>query len=144
MSDYRIEFKEPHYSKCSCHGAAMARLARIIYKNGDGYGFYYAVFTEEHHDKYADILVCLDPEWDKPKRLSFTYRLWRKDGNFVVHVIDGDDSIWSDGKPHLGRLHSRDETFAHPLIAEVWAISSQIWAEDEELRAFFECNPTRH
>lgn len=139
MSVIRIEFEPPHRSTCDCCGAATTRLTRFVYSDDAAYAVYYACLSDNHPDE-VQVAVSVGVWWDggtPADRTAFALRLWQDDEEFGVTVDDAADSPWHDIEL-LGRMLDRAEALEHPRLDDVFHITDHIFADDPEIKAFFE------
>ena len=131
----QIEFEEPQRSICECCGNTTTRLTRFVTRNGNAFAVYFVMFTEEHEDRSAAVMVGIgdwgDDTIPEEARLAFTFRLWLANDSYQVSMIDPDDSPWET--THLGRRLPREEALNHPLIQEVFDLSDHIVKCDQPL-----------
>jgi len=134
-----IEFEDPTIEKCSCCENTTVRLTRFVYQDNDAFAVYYVLFTEGHEDKIAHSLIGLG-EWGEEgtpeMRTAFAVDIWDNDDNWVVTVIDKDDSPWSH-VDFLGNIINREEALNHKWISDVFHITDHIVTEDRPVMEFF-------
>jgi hypothetical protein len=128
----RIEFEPPTTEPCSCCGGRTTRLTRFVYRDRDAYAVYYAMFSDNHPQRYVSVLVSIG-EWgdDAPPsgRSAVYLRIWTTPESFQVTVRDARESPWGD-VAIMGRTLDRDKALAHPRIKEVFHITDHIVSED--------------
>ena len=136
----RIEFEPPTQSQCSCCENVTTRLTRFVYKDDDAFVVYYAQFAHGHPEKRLSGIIGLG-EWGDDSvgpeaRLAFPFRIWLRDDNFQVGLVDAAESPWSHVK-FLGRILDRGEALAHPWIEEVFHITDHMVADDPDIVRYF-------
>jgi len=135
-----IEFEEPSTTVCECCGNTTSRLTRFVYQDGDAFAVYYAMFTAGHPDKVLSGLVGLGEWGDDDKgpesRTAFPFRIWLKDEDFQVGLVDVEESPWSD-VTFMGRILDRNEALAHDWIADVFHITDHMVADDPDIVRYF-------
>ena len=128
-----IEFEPPVVGDpCECCGGRTTRLTRFVYWQGDAYAVYYAMFSDNHPERYVSALISIG-EWanDAPpsERRSFYVRIWVSGDNYQVSVRDAAESPWT-GQEIMGCTLDRAEALAHPRIQDVFRITDHIVTED--------------
>jgi hypothetical protein len=134
-----IEFEEPKVNTCDCCGQDVVSLTRFVHRNGDAFAVYFAKFTKGHSDKVVYGLIGLGDWGDgtEPKdRLAFPFRIWTKDTNYQVGLVDAKESPWSHAT-FLGRILDREEALKHSWVKEVFHITDHIVAEDKMVIDYF-------
>jgi len=134
-----IDFEPPTESICECCGNTTVRLTRFVLNDGDAFAVYYAQFTKSHSEKALEGLVGLGAWGDDAgpdQRLAFPFRMWIRDENAVVGLVDAAQSPWSEST-FLGRLLDRDEALAHPWVKDVFHITDHMLLEDAEIKGHF-------
>jgi len=135
-----IEFAPPGRSRCDCCGGATTTLTRFVTVDGEARGIYYAAFSDNHPESHVIVLLSLG-RWEDGSgpehRVAFALRIWVKEDQFQVGVVDAGDAGWPNAA-QMGRRLSRREALAHPWIQEVFHVSDHIVAEDEPIRSYFQ------
>jgi hypothetical protein len=135
-----VEYEVPKVSSCDCCGGQTTRLTRFVYQDGDAYAVYYALFSDNHPERYVSLIVSIG-EWanDAPPsgRIAVPLRLWATEDDFNVTMTDAAESPWRDVEL-LGRILDREEALAHPRIKEVFHITDHIVAEDMPVKEYLE------
>jgi hypothetical protein len=136
----RIEFEDPIQELCECCEATTTRLTRFVYSDNDAFAVYYAQFTEGHSEKQLSGIIGLG-EWGDDSvgpegRVAFPFRIWLKEDDFQVGLIDAVDSPWRD-VVFLGRVLNREEALAHPWIKDVFHITDHMVRDDETVVRYF-------
>ena len=133
-----FEFENPSTSVCECCGGITTRLTRFVYRDGDAYAIYYAIFSENHPDGLIKMVVSLG-EWgedsDAGQRRAFSLNLRVTAERFEVTVTDAKDCPWQKA-PVLGRILDRAEALADPWIDDVFHITDHVVVEDEPLKNY--------
>ena len=134
-----VEFEPPSESRpCECCGGRTTRLTRFVYRDGDAYAVYYALFSDNHPDR-AVIATISVGEWGEDstpdQRVAFALELRATDTQYQVAVIDAERSPWRDADV-IGRTLDRAEALRHPRLSEVFHITDHIVTEDEPIRAY--------
>jgi hypothetical protein len=57
-----IKAEPAHKERCDCCGGVTTRLTRFVYRDGDAYAAYFAVFSDNHPGGIVKALVGLG-EW---------------------------------------------------------------------------------
>lgn len=134
-----IEFEEPKSELCECCGNTTVRLTRFVYRNGDAFAIYYALFTDGHEDKVVYSLIGLG-EWgegaEPDMRTAFAVKIWDNNDNWSVTVTDREESPWSHVQ-FFGKILDRKEALAHPWISDVYHITDHIVTDDRAVIEFF-------
>lgn len=136
-----FEFEPPReQDPCPCCGGRTTALTRFVHKDEDAHAVYLATFSGNHPEKVVSLAVGLG-EWGEGAttndRVAFAMQLRCTAAGFAVAVVDGNTSPWS-GAAFLGRLLSREEALAHPLIREAFHLTDHIVEEDEPIREYLE------
>lgn len=136
-----IEFIAPIESApCPCCGRTSTCLTRFVYRDGDAYAIYKAMFSESHPDLRVLATVSLgrfEEGSTADERVAFALKLTPTPTRFEVQVLGAGSSPWRNSEV-LGRTLDRDEALAHPALPEIYAITDQMLVEDEPLRAYLE------
>ncbi|HMS41318.1 MAG TPA: hypothetical protein PKE69_13895 [Pyrinomonadaceae bacterium] len=135
---FEFEFEEPNRYECECCGQETTRLTRYVYKDGDAYAVYYALFKSG--DEVVKLTVSLG-EWGEEgtpeMRIAFALHTWIDDEEtFSTRVIDAEESPWHDVEI-IGTTLNRDDALKNLNIDEVFHIVDHIVYEDPELVEFF-------
>lgn len=134
-----IEFEEPKREQCSCCENTTVRLTRFVYQDDDAFAVYYVLFTEGHEDKIAHSLIGLG-EWGEEgtpdMRTAFAVDIWDNEDNWVVTVIDKDESPWNH-VDFLGNILDREEALNHKWMSDVFHITDHIVTEDKPVMEYF-------
>jgi hypothetical protein len=135
-----IEFEEPTTEKCDCCGGVTTRLTRFVYKDGDAFAVYYAMFSDKHPDREIKVAIGMG-EWGEgstpDERKAFAVKIRDGGTQYEVMVVDADESPWQDAEI-LGRMLDREEALEHPWIEEVFHITDHLVEDDAEIKAYFE------
>jgi len=135
-----IEFEEPVEEICECCGNKTVRLTRFVYQNDDAFAVYYAQYTEAHEGKYINGLIGLgewgDDEVGPEARLAFPFQIWSNDENFVVRLVDSEESPWSHVS-FMGKILDREEALKHEWIKDVFHITDHMVTDDKEIVKYF-------
>lgn len=130
----KIEFEKPNIETCDCCGKETIKLTRFVYKDDDAFAIYYIKFTKDHEEKIATGIVSIG-DWgtdEEPKnRFSFPFKVWTKENNYQVGLIDREESPWKN--KILEKILDRNDALKHPWIKEVFHITDHIVAEDKEV-----------
>jgi hypothetical protein len=140
-SPWTLGLEPPRFGACGCCGGRTTNLVRFVYRDGAPYAVYYAAFAENHPEEGIDILVGLG-DWSatgSPERRSaFALRLMASPAGSAgprTEVMEGEGSPWRTATL-VGRLLSREEALAHPLLAEALQVLEEMVARDPEVRAY--------
>jgi hypothetical protein len=140
-----IEQEPPRTSRCDCCGGVSTRLTRFVYKDGDAYAAYCAVYADNHPDAAVSVVIGLG-DWgedsSREDRTAFTVQIRVSEEQFRVTVVDGEGSIWKSSSI-FGRLLSRQEALDHPLLSEAFHLTDHIVYEDTEVHAYLERSSRR-
>lgn len=140
-----IEFEDPTESTCECCGNVTVRLTRFVYRDGDAYAVYYAQYTAGHEEKRLSGLIGLG-EWGEgatpEQRIAFPFQIWTDDKNFIVRLVNAEDSPWSH-VTFLGRILNREGALKHEWIKEVFDITDQMVANDPVITKYFGAHGTQ-
>jgi hypothetical protein len=134
-----IEFEEPTIDKCNCCGSNIVRLTRFVYQNDDAFAVYYAKFVTGHDEKIVYGLISLGDwgEGAEPKdRLAFPFRIWLKENDFQVGLVDREDSPWKDVE-YLGQILDRKDALLHHWIKDVFHITDHMVEDDKLIVNYF-------
>lgn len=133
-----IEFEEPTIEICECCGYETVKLTRFVYEEGTAFAIYYIKFTKNHEEKIATGIISIG-DWgtdEEPKnRFSFPFKIWTKDNNYQIGLIDREESPWKHGL--LGKILDRVEALEHPWVKDVFHITDHICADDKEVVEYF-------
>lgn len=134
-----IEFEEPVVKICECCGNESVTLTRFVYQDGDAFAVYYSKFTLSHPDKVVYGLIGVG-EWgdgSEPKdRIAFPFRIWVKEGQFQVGLVDASESPWNN-VTFLGTILNRDEALKSSWIKDVFHITDHIVTDDMAVVDYF-------
>ncbi|CCQ91124.1 conserved hypothetical protein [Nitrospina gracilis 3/211] len=134
-----IEFEPPGQSTCDCCGGTTTRLTRFVYRDGNAFAVYYALFTDGHERKVAYALIGLG-EWgvgsSPEKRTAFSVKIWQNDAGWAVTVTDRSESPWKN-ETFLGTILDREPALQHPFIKDVYHLTDHMVVEDQPLIEFF-------
>jgi hypothetical protein len=133
-----IEFTPGKSVPCPCCGRESTNLTRFVYRDGDAYAIYKAMFSESHPNRIVLATVSLGP-WDgdatADQRVAFALKLTPAPTQYEVQVVDAASSPWRDSET-LGRTLDRAEALDHPALPEVYAIADRMVADDRALNAY--------
>jgi len=133
-----IEFEEPNISVCKCCGQANTNGTRFVYQDDDAFAVYYIQFTKGHSEKIATGIISIG-DWgtdNEPKnRVAFPFKIWTKEQNYQVGLIDKVDSPWQHKL--LGTILDRNTALKHPWIKDVFHITDHIVSEDKIVIQYF-------
>ena len=134
-----IEFETPTVDKCDCCGQEEVRLTRFVYQNGDAFAVYYAKFTKTHQDKVVYGLIGLG-KWGEDgaqsDRIAFPFKIWTKQDNYQVGLVDKEESPWKDVE-YLGKILDREDALNHPWIKDVFHITDHMVRDDKVIAEYF-------
>lgn len=137
-----IEFEEPTFGICDCCGTTTTTLTRFVTRDGDALAVYYAKFSDGPKHDFISVLVGLG-DWGEGSvpaaRDAFAFRLWAKEANFNIGLVDPADAPWDTD--YLGRILKRDEALRHPLLQEVFDLSDRIVKCDPPIIEFLASAP---
>ena len=140
MSRIEIECDDPVKKTCECCGGTSTTLTRFVYKDGDAFAIYFALFSDNHPEREMSVAVSIG-EWGDgttaEDRLAFALILRCREDQYEVMVVNADKSPWQDAEM-IGRMLDRDEALAHPWIEEVFHITDHMVEDDLEIRSYFE------
>ena len=139
-----IEIDEPPATtQCECCGGTTTRLTRFVYKDGDAFAIYYAMFSDNHPEREMKIAVGVG-EWGEgtapEDRRAFALVMRSTDDAYQVTVVDADESPWRSAGI-IGRMLDRDEALADPWIEEVFHITDHMTEDDPAIKSYFEDAP---
>jgi hypothetical protein len=133
-----IELSEPKKSICECCNKETTSLTRFVYKDGEAFAIYYAVFSKGHNEDGAIGIISLG-DWGNDEvplsRVAFAFRLWQDENNHNVTITDANESPWHNSKI-IGKKLTRDEALSHPWIEDVFHITDHMVIDDEEIKTF--------
>ena len=134
-----IEYEAPRdQGPCPCCGGRTTSLTRFVHKDGDAHAVYLATYSDNHQEKLVSIAAGIG-EWGDgttaEDRVAFAMQLRCNNDGFAVSVIDGSASPWP-AAAFLGRLLTREEALANPLIQEAFHLTDHIVLEDEPIKAY--------
>lgn len=133
-----IEFEKPEIEICECCGKETFKLTRFVYKDEDAFAIYYIKFTKDHDEKIATGIISIG-DWDTDEiprnRFSFPFKIWMKENDFQIGLIDRDECPWKNEL--LEKILDRNEALKHPWINEVFHITDHILAEDKVVIDYF-------
>lgn len=135
-----IEFEEPSKEKCDCCGGITTRLTRFVYKDGDAFAIYYAIFSDNHPDTEIKVAIGMGEWGDEASpedRRAFALAIRDGGTQYEVMVVDANESPWHDAT-FIGQMLNREDALKHPWIEEVFHISDHILEDDPEVKAHFE------
>ena len=139
-----IETDEPPATTlCECCGGTTTRLTRFVYKDGDAFAVYYAMFSGNHPERVVRLAVGLGDWGDEAgpeDRRSFGLVMRSTDEAYEVTVVDADESPWRNSEI-IGRMLDREEALAHPWIEDVFHITDHVVEEDPVIKAYFGDDP---
>ena len=96
-------------------------------REGNAFAVYFARYSNNHPDRYVSLLVGFG-DWSEDaapsQRTAIAFRIWTKDANYEVGIVDGDRDDWETN--FLGRKLSRDEAFANTWKQELFDLSDHI------------------
>jgi hypothetical protein len=138
-----IEFESPReQGPCPCCGGRTTALTRFVHKDGNAHAVYLASYSDNHPEKVVSIAAGIG-EWgdgtSPSDRVAFALQLRCKDNSYAVSVIDGNESPWTNAA-FLGRLLSRAEAMAHPLVTEAFHLTDHMVLEDNPIIGYFSAN----
>lgn len=135
-----IEFEDPVEEICECCGNTTIRLTRFVYQDNSAFAIYYAKFTKAHDKKILSGLISLgvwgDDEVGPEGRVAFPFRMWMDSENFMVGLVDADESPWRD-VAFMGKILNRDEALNHEWIKDVFHITDHMVKDDKVIVSFF-------
>lgn len=135
-----IEFEEPTQSECECCGGTTTRLTRFVYRDGDAFGVYYAMFSDSHPDRIVKMLVSLG-EWGEGStpedRQAFALDVRSSETQYEVMVTDAAACPWQEARM-VGRVLDRAEALAHPWLPDAFHITDHAVLEDRPLKAYLD------
>lgn len=133
-----IEFEKPNIYNCDCCGNEIHKLTRFVYSNDNAHAVYFLQFSKGHNDDSILGILSLG-EWGdgcNPKnRKAFPFRIWTKEENYQVGLMDKNECPWDDVEL-LGEILNREQSLKHEWIKEVFHITDHILADDKEAIEF--------
>ncbi len=137
-TEYAIETSKPSLSQCECCGGLTTRLTRFVYRGGDAFAVYYAIYSNSHRENEVDMLVSLG-EWgegsDPSQRAAFYCRVRPSENSYDVKLVDAAESPWST-VAIMGQELSRAEALSHPWKQTAFEILDEAFLRDCSLRGF--------
>lgn len=129
----QIEFEPAVVGEpCACCGGQTTRLTRFVTQDGTAFAVYYAVFSDNHPQRFVTALISLG-NWGTDStpvgRCSFCVQIRADSQNYLVGLQNADNSPWGEVSL-LGRTLDRHEALQHPRIQDVFHITDQIVLED--------------
>jgi hypothetical protein len=135
-----IECPKSKKESCDCCGGTTTRLTRFVYRDGDAFAIYYAVFSEEHPERIIEAVVSLG-EWgedsEPSERRAFALSLRVSESQYEVMVVNAEESPWY-GIEFIGPMLDRDDALMHPWIEDVFHITDHIFTDDLEIKAYLD------
>jgi hypothetical protein len=135
-----IDFEEPVKKACDCCGGITTRLTRFVYKDGDAFAVYYAMFSDSHPEREIKVAIGMG-EWGEGSspedRRAFALKIRDGGTQYETMVVDAEESPWQ-GVEVIGCMLNRDEALGHVWIDEVFHITDHIVTDDPEIKAYFE------
>ena len=134
----------PETTRCECCGGTTTRLTRFVYRDGDAFAVYYAMFSDQHPEREVKLAVGLgewgDDDASPEDRRAFALVMRSTDEAYQVMVVDADESPWRNARV-IGRMLDRDEALAHPWIGDVFHITDHMVEDDPAIKSYFEDAP---
>ena len=125
---------------CVCCDQQPVRLKRHIYKDGEPFGVYYALYCNRQADREIDTLFTFG-EWGEARVTdagpAFHCRVRATGETYQVMLDDTVESAWSDSKP-TGRSLSREEALEHPAKDQVLEILDEAMLRDPALNGYLQ------
>lgn len=136
-SAYEIEMSEANSGHCDCCGGLTVRLTRFVYRGGDAFAIYYAMYSNNHPENLVTFLVSIG-EWGegsaREQRVSFFCRV-RPAERYEVSLADASTSEW--GKVELiGQKLTRAEALRHPLKSTAFEVLDEAFQVDRSLTGY--------
>ena len=137
MAKYGIEIGDSQVrSVCGCCGKESCIGNGFVYKDGDAYAAYCAMWSTNCPIDGVNIALGIG-EWGDDQspsdRTCFGLIVRRIADEYTLRVIDPEESAWKNKKV-LGDMLSRNEGISHPLLKETFTIVERIVEEHSAIR----------
>jgi hypothetical protein len=123
---------------CPCCGTLCEVFYGFIFKNGDSYAIYHAMYSKSHPEKAVTMAIEFG-DWGENATSKDRYTVGM-DARFTEQevqfaFIDPDQSPWGRSSSK-GKMLSRNEALAHPNKEEFFHVAEHILSDDTRLANF--------
>jgi len=135
-----FELNEPKTSACRCCGGTTTTFTRLVYRDGQAHGIYYAALSDQRPERVIKVVLSLGDfgHGSVPDdRFAFTVDLRPHGGSYEVALTEPERSPWAN-VTGLGQVLDRASALEHPLIKEVFHILDHAVLEDPSIRAYLQ------